>query len=121
MYVCVSCSVVSDFAIPWTVAHQAPLSVEFSRQEYWRGLPCPSPEDLPNLGIKLGSSTSQADSLPSEPPGKPIYNICIFRKLWCICNVDRHLGCLSVLAVVNGVAVNIEVRVSFQLVFVVVF
>ena len=84
MYVCVSCSVVSDSAIPWTVAHQAPLSVEFSRQEYWSGFPCPSPEDLPNLGIKLGSSTLQADSLPSEPPGKPIYNICIFRKRWYI-------------------------------------
>ena len=43
----------------------------FSRQEYWSGLPCPSPGDLPNPGIKLTSPTLQADSLPSEPPGKP--------------------------------------------------
>ena len=63
----------SDSAIPWTVVHQAPLSMEFSRQEYWSGLPCPSPRDLPDPGIKPGSPTLQADSLPSEPPGKPKY------------------------------------------------
>ena len=59
------------FATPWTIAHQAPLSMEFSRQEYWSGLPFPSPGDLSNPGIKLGSPTLQADALPSEPPGKP--------------------------------------------------
>ena len=64
----------SDSAIPWTVVHQAPLSMEFSRQEYWSGLPCPSPRDLPDPGIKPGSPTLQADSLPSEPPGKPKYD-----------------------------------------------
>ena len=48
----VSLSVVSNSAIPWTVAHQAPLSMEFSRQEYWSGLPFPSPGDLPDPGIK---------------------------------------------------------------------
>ena len=68
--VCVTCSVVSNSATPWTVAHQAPLSMEFTRQEYWSGLPFLSPEDLPNPGIKPGSSTLQADSLPSEPPRK---------------------------------------------------
>ena len=46
----VSCSIMSDSATPWTVAHWAPLSMEFSRQEYWNGLPCPSPGDLPDLG-----------------------------------------------------------------------
>ena len=56
---------------PWTAAHQAPLSMEFSRQEYWRGLPFPSPGDLPNLGIKARSPALQVDSLLSEPPGKP--------------------------------------------------
>ena len=50
----VSCSVVSDSANPWTVARQAPLSMVFSRQEYWRGLPFPSPGDLPNPGMSLG-------------------------------------------------------------------
>ena len=49
-------------------SHQAPLSMEFSRQEYWSGLPCPSPVDLPTLGIKLRSSAFQAGSLPFEKP-----------------------------------------------------
>ena len=53
-----------------TVACQAPLSMEFSRQEYWSGLPFRSPGNLPDPGIKPGSPTMQADSLPSEPPGK---------------------------------------------------
>ena len=57
------------FVTPWTVAHQAPLSMEFSRQEYWNGLPFPSPGDLPNPGIEPESPALQADALPSEPPG----------------------------------------------------
>ena len=59
------------FATPWTVAYQAPLSMEFYRQQNWSGLPIPSPEDLPDLGIEPGSPELQADALPSEPPGKP--------------------------------------------------
>ena len=55
---------------PWTVAYQAPLSMGFSRQEYWTGVPLPSPVDLPDPGIEHGSPTFQADALPSEPPGK---------------------------------------------------
>ena len=58
------------FATPWTVAYQA-LSKGFSRQEYWSELPSPSPEDLPDPGIEARSPTLQADTLPSEPPGKP--------------------------------------------------
>ena len=54
---------------PWTVAQQAPLSMGFSREEYWRGLPFPSPGDLPDPGIEPGSPALQADALPSEPPG----------------------------------------------------
>ena len=57
--------------IPWTVARQSSLSVGFSRQEYWSGLPCSPPGDIPNPGIKSRSSASQVDSLPSEPPWKP--------------------------------------------------
>ena len=53
------------------MARGASLSVEFSRQEYWSGLPFPSPGDIPDPGIELGSLALQADSLPSEPPGKP--------------------------------------------------
>ena len=58
---------------PMDLAHQAPLSMEFFRQEYWTGLPFTSPADLSNPGIKPASSALQADSLPSEPPGKPFY------------------------------------------------
>ena len=57
--------------IPWTVAYQAPPSMEFSRLGCWSGLPFPSPEDLPSPGIESGSLTLQADAFPSEPPGKP--------------------------------------------------
>ena len=64
-----SCPTLCD---PWTVAHQAPLSTGFARQEYWSGLPFPSPGDLPDPGIEPRSPTLQADALTSAPPGKPI-------------------------------------------------
>ena len=56
--------------VPWTVAHQAPLSMGFCWQEYWSGLPCPPPRYLPDPVIEPGFPALQADSLPSEPPGK---------------------------------------------------
>ena len=59
-------------ATPWTVACQAPLFMGFSRQEYWNGLPFPSPGDLPDPGIEPGSPALQADALPSELLGKPL-------------------------------------------------
>ena len=65
-----SCPTLCD---PWTVAHQALLSVEFSRHEYWSWLPFPSPGDLPDPGIKPGSPPVQADSLPSEPLYLPLW------------------------------------------------
>ena len=55
------------FATPWTVARQAPLSMGFSRQEYWSGLPFPSPGDLPDPGMEPGSPALEADALTSEP------------------------------------------------------
>ena len=61
------------FATLWTVAYQAPPSMEFSRQEYWNGLPFPSPGDLPSPGIEPGSPALQADSLPLSHQGSPIY------------------------------------------------
>ena len=74
-----SLSHVRLFVTPWTVAHQAPLSMGFSKQgywsglpfpsPYWSGLPFPSPGDLPDPGIEAGSPALQADALPSEPPG----------------------------------------------------
>ena len=57
--------------IPWTVDHQAPLSMEFPRQEHWSGLPFPSPGELPDLGIKLASLALAAGFFTTEPPGKP--------------------------------------------------
>ena len=66
-----SCSVVYDPLTPWTIAPQALLSLGFSRQEYWSGLPCPPSGDLPNPGIKPRFPALQVDSLPSEPPDKP--------------------------------------------------
>ena len=63
-----------SFATPWTVAHKAPLSMGFSRQEYWSGLPFPSPGDLPNAGVKPESLCPlhwQVDSLPVSLQGRP--------------------------------------------------
>ena len=79
-----SCSVVSDSLLLYfiIVARQAPMSMGFPRQEYWNGLPFPSPEDPLNPGIKLASPASpvlQADSLPAEPLGKP--HMCLYLPL----------------------------------------
>ena len=65
-----SLSRVRLFATPWTVAHQAPLSMGFSRQEYWSGLPFPSPGDLLDPGIEPRSLALQAEALTSEPQGQ---------------------------------------------------
>ena len=65
-----SLSRVRLFATPWTVAYQASPSMGFSRQEYWSGVPLPSPGDLPDPGIEPGSPALEADALTSEPPGK---------------------------------------------------
>jgi len=60
---------------PWTVAHQVPLSIGFSRQEYWIGLPLPFPGDLPHPGIEPVFSALQEDSLPLRSQGSPIDTI----------------------------------------------
>ena len=75
-----SLSCVWLFATPWTATFQAPPSMGFSREEYWSGLPFPSPGDLPDPGIEPGSPTSQADSLPPEPPGKPSQHSLYFQS-----------------------------------------
>ena len=82
------CSVMSGSVTPWTVALQAPLSTEFSRQEYWSELPFSPPGDLPDPGTEP-SFALQADSLPSEPPGKSMGPCC------CCC-------CCQVASVVSG-------------------
>ena len=68
------------FVTPWTIAYQSPRSMEFSRQEYWSGLPFSSPGDLPDPGIEPGSPTLQADALPSEPLGKPNHSLAAAAK-----------------------------------------
>ena len=81
-----SLSRVRLFATPWTLAYQDPQSMGFSRQEYWSGLPFPSPGDLPDPGFEPGSPALQADTLPSEPPGSPALSkrssCWKARKLW---------------------------------------
>jgi len=81
-----SLSRVRLFATLWTVACQAPLSMGFSRQEYWSGLPFPSPGDLPNPGIEPRSPALQADALTSDPPGNSgtffFFNFILFLKLY---------------------------------------
>ena len=70
MCMCAHSVLLDSFATPWTVAHQAPLSMEFSRREYWSGLPFPPPGDLPDPGIEpasLASPALQGNSLPLEP------------------------------------------------------
>ena len=76
-----SLSHVRLFATPWTVTHQAPPSMEFSRQEYWIGLPFPSLGDLPNRGIEPGCPALQADALPSEP-SRPGFNPWVGKIPW---------------------------------------
>ena len=81
---------------PWTTVHQAPLSMGFSRQEYWSGLPCPPPGGLPLRRIVPGSPALQADSLPFEPPGKPKWkhiSIQLIIKRWK--DIIHVLICLS--------------------------
>ena len=80
---CLSLSRVRLFATPQTVANQIPLSMGFSRQEYWSGLPFPLPANLPDPGIKPGSPAMQADYLLSEPPGIPS---CQRRKIQIFCS-----------------------------------
>ena len=88
-------------ATPGMVVRQAPLSIESSRQEYWSGLPFPSPGGLPNPGIRPGSPSLQAYFLPSEPPGKPTYDFIwdiyfpsFYNDFWKELNL-RMLGCQS--------------------------
>ena len=90
-----SLSRVRLFATPWTVAHQAPPSMGFSRQEYWSGVPFPSPGDLPNPGIKPRSPAFQADAFTSELPGKPgsVYSQRIsLKKNYPLSRKQDHIG-----------------------------
>ena len=89
MYVLSHFSHIQLFATLWTVALQAPLSMRFSRQEYWNGLPFPSPGDLPDPGIKPRSPTLEADALTSEPPGKTLLSKLVYV---CMCQVTSVIS-----------------------------
>ena len=87
-----SLSRVRLFVTPWTVAYKAPLSMGFSRHEYWSGLPFPSPGDLPDPGIELGSPALQADALPSELPGKPpIICLVVIKPVGCVWDFSHEV------------------------------
>ena len=73
-----------SLATPWTTARQAPLSMGFPRQEYWIGLPFPSPGDLPDPGVEPGSPALKADCLPSELLGKQIMGNGAINEMICI-------------------------------------
>ena len=95
---CVSSLALSDSVATWTVAHQAPLSMEFSRQECWSGLPLPSPGDHPNPGIEPASAVSptlQVDSLPGEPLGKPYHLEGIISLLSVLFGCEGEFHCHS--------------------------
>ena len=77
-----SLSRVQLFATPWTIAYQSPLSMAFSRQEYWSGFPFLSPGDLPDPGIEPGSPSLQPDSLPSEPHPRAELFLSPFKNLY---------------------------------------
>ena len=87
MYVCVTHSVVLDSL--WTLAHQALLSIGYSREEYWSGLPCPFPGDLPDPGMEPRSPALQVDSLPSEPPGKSRRQIALYVIIYIVTNLKK--------------------------------
>ena len=84
-----SFSHVQLFVTPWTVTYQAPWSMRFSRQEYWSRLPFPSPGNLPDSGTEPRSPASQANALPSEPPGKLYICICVYIYTY-INNIYTH-------------------------------
>ena len=101
---CESLSRVPLLVTPWTVARQAPPSMRFSRQEYWSGLPCPPPGDIPNPGIELRSPALQADSLPidllakSSPPPASVNKVDWHRAMlihFCALNLLHVMARLS--------------------------
>ena len=107
-----SLSRVRFFATPWTIASQAPLSMGFSRQEYWSGLPFPSPGDLSNPGIKPRSPALQADTLFSKPTGKFFPNAILY-TLW---SCQTPFWCLSPISDIRAGASHLQETKSGSLI-----
>ena len=99
--------VTPDSATPWTVVHHAPLSMEFSRQEYWE--PLPPPGDLPDPGMEPRSPALQADSFPSEQPGKPAHCLITLYFL----NFLPQMLIPNVLLIKLLLHINLDLRASF--------
>ena len=95
------------FMTSWTVAYQVPLSMEFSRQEYWSGLPFPSPGESSWPGIEPRSPALQADALPSEPPGKPTDYVSNVKKA-------KSLSCVQLFATPWTVAYQVLPSMGFS-------
>ena len=98
-------SCVQLFVTPWTVARQAPLSLGFPRQEYWSGLPFPSPGDLPEPGIKPEAPALAADSLPLSHQGSP----CMFYVL-----CAQSFSCVQLFAFLWTVALQAPLSIEFS-------
>ena len=97
------------FVNPWTVACQALPSISFSRQEYWNGLPFPSPEDLPKPWIEPGSPALKADCLLSEQPGKPYRNYTI-TEIERIAYIPNHFNLFNVFTENTCISISCQQR-----------
>ena len=89
------------FSTPWNVDRQAPLSMGFSRQQYWSGWPFPSPGDFPNPGIEPESPTLQVDTLSSEPPGKLLVDWLIYLLQIILHSVNSFFFLIFLIFIVN--------------------
>jgi len=92
---------------PWTITQQAPLSIGFPRQEYWSGLPFPSPGDLPHPGIELPSPALASGFFTTEPPGKPNPPLSILNNAWKrILDLFGQMGEVTVLVCIRILQIN---------------
>ena len=85
MHTCFVTQLFQLFGLPWTVACQVSLSMRFSRQELWGGLPCPPPGDLPDPGIKSRSPALASRFFTTELPGKAYTNLCMYLYIYNLC------------------------------------
>ena len=100
--VCQGLNHIRLFVTPWTVAHQASLSMKLSREEYWSGLPFPSPGDPPNLGVEPRSPALQADSLFSESPGESKLSTQILFNNIFYEHMEAYISNISILTLKNA-------------------
>ena len=109
----------NSFATPWTTACQAPLSMGFSRQDYWSGLPCPPPEDLPDPGIEPTSPALAGGLFTTEPTGNPHVHICIYIiHLYTYINKDVYMymwGYVCIWCVYIYIYIHIHVDVCISI------